>query len=353
VIGTGAIGQLRHIPAMREAEGFGLAELVAICDPSGESLASAGERFGVAARYADYRELIAREDVDVVTIATPNSSHEEIAVAALAAGKHVLCEKPLALGYAAARRMEEAARRSGRKTSVNFRYRWVPSARYMKELVESGEVGDVRQIFMSYFNASVQDPDRPIRWRQTRAEGGGMFADIGSHMIDLALWLVGPVGRVYVQRRTFTSERPTEAGGRRSVDVDDAATCLIEFASGANGVINVSGMALGRVNYQRVELYGGKAGVVYEIDRTGDVGGDALQVCFGQAQHRAVGMATARVLPHHHGTPISCFLDFLRAIHEDREPPVTFADAVRVQEVLEAGELSAQRREWVDLPLPA
>jgi predicted dehydrogenase len=204
---------------------------------------------------------------------------------------------------------------------------------------------------MNYFNAGVQDPDRPIRWRQTRAEGGGQFADIGSHMIDLALWLVGPISRLYLQRRTFTPERPTDDGGRMAVDVDDAATCLLEFASGATGVINVSGMALGRVNHQRVELYGSKAGVVYEIDRTGDIGGDALQLCFGPAQHRAVGMATARTLPHHAGTPISCFLDFLRAIHDERDPPVTFADAVRVQEVLEAGERSAQRGAWVDLPL--
>jgi predicted dehydrogenase len=340
---------------MREAEALGLAELVAICDPSEASLHAAGDRFGVAERYADYRELIRRDDVDVVTIATPNSSHEEISVAALAAGKHVLCEKPLALSYAGARRMEEAARRAGKKTSVNFRYRWVPSARYMKELVESGEVGDVHQLFMNYFNAAVQDPGQPIRWRQTRAEGGGILADIGSHMIDLAHWLVGPVGRVYAHRRTFTPERATEGAegpGRMSVDVDDAATCLLEFASGATGAINASGMALGRVNHQRVELYGTKAGVVYEIDRTGDVGGDALQVCFGQAQHRAVGMAPARVLPHHSGTPISCFLDFLRAIHDDHEPPVTFADAVRVQEVLEAAELSARRGEWVELPLP-
>jgi predicted dehydrogenase len=337
---------------MREAEQLGLAELVAICDPSEETRRTAGERFGVAERYADYRELLGRADLDVVTIATPNSSHEVIAIAALEAGKHVLCEKPLALTYDGARRMEEAARRAGRKTSVNFRYRWVPSARYLKELVETGEVGQVHELFMTYLNAGVHDPNQPIRWRQTRAEGGGNLRDIGSHLIDLAHWLVGPVRRVYAQRRTFTPERPTDGGPERvPVDVDDAATCLLEFASGASGLMNVSGMALGRVNHQRIELYGSKAGAVYEIDRTGDIGGDTLQVCFGPAQHRAVGMAPARVLPRHHGTPVSCFLDFLSAIHEGREPSVTFADAVRVQEVLEAAESSAERGEWVELPV--
>ena len=142
--------------------------------------------------------------------------------------------------------MAAAARESGRVTSVNYRYRWVPAARYLKELVETGEVGAIRQIFMNYFNALVQDASTPLQWRQTRAEGGGNLADIGSHLIDMGIWLLGPITRVRCDLRTFTPERPAGGNGMVPVDVDDAAMCQLEFASGAVGVLNASGVCLGR-----------------------------------------------------------------------------------------------------------
>ena len=342
VIGAGGlIARLRHIPAFQEAKREGLAEIVAICDPVEPALNEAGEQFGIADRSRDWREVLARDDIEVVTIATPSSLHEPIAIAALEAGKHVMCEKPLALSLAGARRMAASAREAGQVTAVNHRYRWVPAARYLKELVAAGEAGEIRQIFMNYFNALVVDPSTPLQWRQTRAEGGGNLADIGSHLIDLSLWLLGPITRVRCDTWTFTPERPTLDGGVATVDVDDAATCQLEFASGAVGVMNVSGVCLGRGNHQRVELYGTKGGIVYEIDAPADLGGDRLHVCFGAAQHRTAGMAVARTLPRHQATPLDPFLDFFRAVHAGRPAPVTFDDAVRVQAVLEAAEQSA------------
>jgi predicted dehydrogenase len=351
MIGAGGIARLRHIPAFQEAARRGLAELVAVCDPVAAALAAAGEQAGDVARYQDYREVLARDDIDLVSIATPNSWHEPIAVAALQSGKHVFCEKPLALSLAGAQRMAAAAHAAKGVTGVNHRYRWVPAARYLKELVDAGEAGEIRQIFMNYFNALVVDPSTPIQWRQTRAEGGGNLADIGSHLIDLSLWLLGPIRRVRCDLRTFTYERPTGVGGMTAVDVDDAASCLLEFASGALGVLNVSGVCLGRTNHQRIELYGTQGGIVYEIDRTGDIGGDRLHVCFGAAQHRAVGMAAARTLPRHEGTPLDPLLDFFQAIHEGRSAAVTFDDAVRVQAALDAAERSAAAGGvWMDVP---
>jgi predicted dehydrogenase len=351
VIGAGGIARLRHIPAFHEAARRGTAQLVAVCDPVAAALEAAGEQAGDVARYEDYRDVLARDDIDLVTIATPNSHHEPIAVAALEAGKHVFCEKPLALSLDGARTMAAAAHAANRVTGVNHRYRWVPAARYLKELVAGGEAGEVRQIFMNYFNALVVDPSTPIQWRQTRAEGGGVLADIGSHLIDLALWLLGPIRRVRCDLRTFTHERPTATGEMARVDVDDAATCQLEFASGAVGIMNVSGVCLGRINHQRIELYGTQGGIVYEIDRTGDVGGDRLHVCFGAAQHRTVGMAPAQTLPRHAGTPLDPLLDFFQAIHDGRPAAVTFDDAVRVQAVLDAAERSAAAGgAWMDVP---
>jgi predicted dehydrogenase len=351
VIGAGIVARLRHIPAFQEAAQRGLAELVAICDPVASALEAAGDEAGVAARYGDYREVLARDDIDVVTIATPNSLHEPIAVAALQTGKHVLCEKPLALSLAGAKRMAAVAETAHRLTAVNYRYRWVPAARYLKELLDAGEVGEVRQIFMNYFNALVADPSTPLQWRQTRAEGGGNLADIGSHLIDLAFWLFGPIARVRCDLRTFTPERPTTGNGLALVDVDDAATCQFEFASGAVGVLNASGVCLGRGNHQRIEVYGTKGGIVYEIDAPSDRGGDRLHVCFGAAQHRTVGMAPALTLPRHQGTPLDPFLDFFQAIHDGRPAAVTFDDAVRVQAVLDAAQRSAEDGGiWVEFP---
>jgi predicted dehydrogenase len=357
VIGAGGIiARLRHIPAFQLAAQSGLAEIVAICDPVATALDAAGEQFGISAasRYRDYEAVLARDDIDVVTIATPNSSHEPIAIAALQAGKHVSCEKPLALSLAGAQRMAAAAEAAGRVTAVNYRYRWIPAARYLKELVESGEVGEVRQIFMNYFNASVVDPNSPLQWRQTHAEGGGVLGDIGSHLIDLSLWLLGPIARVRCDLRTFTHERPTADNGMglALVDVDDAATCQLEFASGAIGVLNASGVCLGRSNHQRIEVYGTQGGVVYEIDAPADAGGDRLHLCFGAAQHRTAGMAPALTWPRHHGTPLDPFLDFFQAVQDGRPAAVTFDDAVRVQAVLEAALQSATADgAWVDLRL--
>jgi predicted dehydrogenase len=351
VIGTGVVARLRHIPAFQEAARRGTAELVALCDPVDAALNAAGDEAGVNSRYLDYRDVLARDDIDVVTIATPNSSHEEIAIAALRAGKHVMCEKPLALSLDGARRMAAAAHDSGLVHAVNYRYRWVPAARYLKELVAAGDLGAIGQIFMNYFHAAVLDPSAPIQWRQTRAEGGGILADIGSHMIDMSLWLLGPIRRVRCDLWTFTRERPDGAGGMAPVDVDDAATCQFEFASGATGVLNASGLCLGRLNHQRVEVYGTAGGTVYEIARPGDLGGDVLHACFGDAQHRLIGMAPAPVPPSFGGTPIDAFLDCFQAIHDGRPAAVTFDDAVRVQAVLDAAERSAAGGGvWMELP---
>ncbi len=353
VIGVGGVARLRHIPAFQEAAQRGTAELVALCDPIAAALDAAGDEAGIGAanRYLDYRDVLARDDIDVVAIATPNSLHEPIAIAALQAGKHVLCEKPLALSLDGARRMAAAARESGRVHAVNYRYRWVPAAHYLKALVDAGELGAVRQIFMNYFNASVLDPSAPMRWRQTQAEGGGIFADIGSHMIDMCLCLLGPIRRVRCDLWTFTRERPDGGNGLAAVDVDDAATCQLEFASGAVGVLHARGLCLGRLNHQRLEVYGTEGGVVYEIARPGDIGGDVLHACFGDTQHRIVGMAPAPTFPWHTGTPLDPFLDFFQAIHDGRKAPVTFDDAVRVQAVLDAAQRSTTGGGvWVDLP---
>ena len=351
VIGTGAIALLRHLPAFKACQDAGTAELVAVADPVEESARRAAERFGVPRALTDYRDLLALP-VDAVSVCTPNAYHEEISLAALDAGKHVLCEKPLAMSYAGARAMHERAEGTGRATAVNFRYRWVPAAAFVRDLVAGGELGELYHVFAQYFNGTLHDPATPMQWRQARAESGsGALGDLGSHLIDLCRWWVGEFASVQGHLRTFVPERPLTDGGMGRVDVDDAASFHACFANGAGAVFNASRCAIGRNNHQRIELYGTQGALIYEIEK-GDEGGDRLQLCLGSAQARYNAFATVRVpVSYLSGSPERPMIDFVDALLQGQPFAPSFYDGMRCQEVLEAVEVSAREGVRVELPL--
>ena len=351
VIGTGAIALLRHLPAFESCQGAGGAELVAVVAPVEESARGAAERFGVPRALTDYRDLLALP-VDAVSVCTPNAYHEAISLAALDAGKHVLCEKPLAMTYAGARAMHERAERAGRTTAVNFRYRWVPAAAFVRDLVAGGELGALYHVYAQYFNGTLHDPATPMQWRQARAESGsGALGDLGSHLIDLCRWWVGEFASVQGHLRTFVPERPLTDGGTGRVDVDDAVSFHAGFVGGAEGVFNASRCAIGRNNHQRVELYGTKGAVIYEIEKW-DEGADRVQLCLGSGQARYNAFATVRVPPGYlRGTPEGPMIDFVDALLQGRPFAPSFYDGMRCQEVLEAVETSAREGARIELPL--
>ncbi len=351
LIGAGAVALLRHLPAYQSCQEAGKAELVAVADPVEANARRAAERFGVPRVFADYRDLLALP-LDAVSVCTPNASHEPIALAALDAGKHVLCEKPLALDYAGARRMHERAERGGLKTAVNFRYRWVPAAGFVRDLIRGGELGEIYHVYANYFNGTLHDPATPLRWRQTRAESGsGALGDLASHLVDLCRFWIGEFAGVEGRLRTFTPRRPLTTGGIGEVDVDDAASFRARFAGGAEGVINASQCAIGRNNHQRVEIYGTKGAVIYEIEKW-DQGGDEVQLCLGGDQARYGGFATVKAPPDYLlGNPQRVMTDFIEAIRDDTAPSPDFYDGMRCQEVLDAVALSAREGAPVELPL--
>ncbi len=351
VIGTGAIATLRHLPAFAASAAKGAAEIVAVADVDEASARNAAARFGVPHVYTDYRKLL-QAPLDAVSICTPNAYHEPAALAALDAGKHVLCEKPLALDYAGARRMAERAAASGLKHAVNFRYRWIPAAGYVRELIQAGELGEIYHVYAHYFNGTLHDPQTPIRWRQSRASAGsGVLGDLGSHLIDLCRWWIGEVASVQGHLRTFNSKRPLIGGGSGEVDVDDAMTAQLAFVNGAEGVLSASQCAIGRNNHQRIELYGTKGALIYEIEKW-DQGGDKLQICFGTAQARYNAFATVPVPPTYlAGNPERPMIDFIDAIRADRMPSPNFDDGMRCQEVIDAIARSAEQGTRVALPL--
>lgn len=352
VIGAGAIGTLRHLPAYKSCEAAGTAEVVAVCDPIEASARAAAQQFGIPNVFRDYEDLLKVPDLDAVSICTPNVYHEPISLAALEAGHHVLCEKPIAMSYAGARRMHEAARAAGVKTSVNFRYRWIPAAGFVRDLIRGGELGEIYHVFVNYFNGGLHDPTTPIHWREIRSQAGsGALGDLASHLIDLCRFWIGELASVSGHFRTFTTERPFSGGGTGQVDVDDSVSFVAQFEGGAQGVFNASRCAIGRSNYQRAEIYGTKGSIIYEIEKW-DRGGDQIQLCLGSSQARHAGLTPVGVPPAYlAGTPNHPMIEFVNAIRADREPSPTLYDGMRCQEVLEAVEISAREGVTIQLPL--
>jgi len=351
VIGTGGIARMRHIPAFKAAEAAGIAELVAVSDVVEASVQSVAAQFGVPNAFTDYRDLL-KLPLDAVSICTPNNLHEPITLAALDAGLHVLCEKPIALDYAGAQRMETRAREAGRKTAVNFRYRFIPATGFVHDLIAAGELGEIYHVYAHYFNGSMTDPQTPISWRQSLAESGsGALGDLASHIIDLCRWWVGEFASVQGNLRIFTTERPLTSGGTGAVDVDDAVTFQARFANGAEGTISASRCAIGHNNYQRIELYGTKGAIIYEIEKA-DIGGEQIQICFGAGQARYNAFATVPVPPQYLlGNPMRVMTDFVDAIRNDTASSPNFTDGTRCQEVLDAVVLSDREDRRVNLPL--
>lgn len=350
VIGAGGIARLRHLPAYQACSEAGTAEIVAVCDPLEENARRAAEEFHVPNVFADYHQVLALDGLDAVSICTPNSSHEPISLAALDRRVHVMCEKPLAMDYPGSRRMYETARRAERKTAVNFRYRWIPAAGFVRDLIGSGELGSIYHVYLNYFNGGLHDPTTPMRWRQQRSEAGsGALGDLASHLIDLARYWIGEIEDVTGNLRTFVTERPLVGGGIGAVDVDDAASFFARFRNGAQGSFNSSRCAVGRGNYQRAEIYGTKGAIVYEIEK-GDAGGDHIQL-YAESNPSAGYREVSVPEPYLANNPLRPMIDFVAAIRDNQEPTPNFYDGMVCQEVLDAVEISAREHRPVRLPL--
>lgn len=351
IIGAGAIALANHLPGLALCP---QAKVVALCDSDRATLERAGQQTGIAALFADYNETIAHPGVDAVIIATPNITHPPIVLAAVAAKKHVLCEKPLALDYATAQSMYDAAERAGVRHMTAFTYRFVPAMRYMKALVDAGDIG---QPF--HFRAQrFQDwGDRPLGWRQVAAlAGSGEMGDMLSHRIDYAHHLVGPIARLVADMRTFVPTR----GGKPS-DVDDWVAMLCEFEnSPATGVLESTKLATGRGEGHRgediVEINGSAGSIVYSTQRP-------LELRVGKKGDKEVRNIPVPMSYHvwpgsprdpAAGDPLATFrydqdFEFIDAIANGRPCRPSLLEGVRAQAVMEAASVSAREKRWVDV----
>jgi predicted dehydrogenase len=248
--------------------------LVAICGRDGEAVAEAARRYGYERATTDWREVLADDRVQLFDNGGPNDVHAEPCIAAAQAGKHVLCEKPLARSAQEAREMRDAVEQAGVKHMVAFNYRFVPALRQARELIESGALGRIYHFRATYQQEWVMPHyDLPRIWRLDKSvAGSGALGDLGAHIIDLARFLVGEIESVGALTRTFVGERPLPDGsGTGQVDVDDAFVSVVAFESGAIGTLEATRFAAGSKNRQVVEINAEKGSIRFNMERLNEL----------------------------------------------------------------------------------
>jgi predicted dehydrogenase len=350
IIGTGGITLQNHLPGLALCRDV---RVTALCDANPQTLETARQQTGVTITSTAWEDIVTRDEVDAIIIATPNFLHADIAITAARAGKHVLCEKPLALNAHDAQAMATAAEQAGVRHMTAFTYRFVPAMRYLHHLIARGDLGQPYH----YRSCRLQDwGTRNLGWRQQKKLAGtGELGDMLSHRIDFAHHLIGPVQRIVAKVGNLT---PIRDGAPN--DTDDFAALLAEFQNGASGVLESSKLASG-VNESwrspdRVEVNGSAASFSFT---TGT---------WNELQHGVLGGPGLRSLPVPRefyvwpgsprdpgaGDPLVTFrydqaVEFVNAIREQRPCSVTFHDGVRAQVVMDAAVRSSETRSWIEL----
>jgi predicted dehydrogenase len=349
--------------------------MVAVCGRNAEKASAAAQRLGWAESITDWRELIARDDIDLVDICTPGDSHAEIAIAALAAGKHVLCEKPLANTVAEAEAMAAAAaaaRARGVRAMCGYNYRRVPAVSLMAQLVAAGRLGTLRHVRAAYLQDWIVDPQFPLVWRLRREiAGSGALGDIGAHIIDLTQYVTGQrIIGVTAMTETFVAQRPLPAestglsatmGGAATgaVTVDDAALFLARLDGGAVATYEASRFATGRKNGLTVEINGSRGSVAFDLERLNELQFyDATAPAAEQGFRRILVTEAAHpyisawwppghIIGYEHSFTHQA-RDLIEAVATGTDPRPSFEDALQVQRVLDAVEQSAKSGTWAE-----
>ncbi len=351
IIGCGGITLQNHLPGLALCADT---KVVALCDADAATLERARQQTGVTTASTSYEEIVRRDDVHAVIIATPNFVHAPIAHAAIAAGKHVLCEKPIAMNYAEATAMAAAADRAGVRHMTAFTYRFVPAMRYLAHLIKRGDLGQPYH----YRSCRLQDwGTRHLGWRQVKKlAGSGELGDMLSHRIDFAHLLIGPMKRLVANVKNLTPLRDGKPN-----DTDDWVAILSEFQNGASGVLESSKLASGRNESWRsldyVEVNGSEGSAVFITGewnklQTGKVGGPGLEtITIPEEFWRWPGSPR----DPRAGDPLVTFrydqvFEFIAAIRNQRSCVPSFHDGARAISVMDAAMKSAETRAWVDLP---
>jgi predicted dehydrogenase len=341
--------------------------MVALCGRNGAAAQEAADRLGWASVETDWKRLLVRDDVALVDVCTPGDSHAEIAIAALEAGKHVLCEKPLANTVAEAEAMvaaAETARGQGIRSMVGFNYRRVPAIALARKLVADGKLGTVRHVRAVYLQDWILDPEFPLVWRlQRERAGSGALGDLGAHIVDLAQFILGDlVTGVSALTETFIRERPlpqsssglsaTGSAERGEVTVDDAALFLARFGGGAVATFEATRFATGRKNAMRIEVNGSQGSLAFDFESMNDLsffdqtlddetaGFRRILVTEPGHPYLSAWWPPGHLIGYEHSFTHEV-RDLVDAIGTGVDPTPSFADGLQVQQVLAAVEASA------------
>ena len=334
----------------------------AACDNVAENLEPFCQRFGWESQETDWKKLIARDDIDVIDICTSNNVHMPIAVAAAQAGKHIICEKPVAMNAAEAKAMLDAAEAGGVKHMVAFNYRRVPAIAFARQMIEEGKIGKVFHFNAVYYQDWLVDPDFPYVWRHNKkVAGSGAHGDMNAHIVDLARFLVGEVEAVCGAEEVFIKERKLADGsGTGKVTADDALFSLARFSDGALGSFMATRFASGRKNYLRFELFGSEGSLLFNLERLNEI-----QYYTRSEVGREQGFRTILATESDHPyinkwwppghiigwehTFIHEVGDLLTAIGTDQPIAPNFQDGLRNQQVLDAMQMAAEKKAWINV----
>jgi len=381
LIGAGFMGKAHSMAYVAMPMFFwpapGIAVRHTIADVNAEVAAEAAKRFGFAHSSGDWRAVVNDPEIDIIDISTPNHLHAEIAIAAVAAGKHIISEKPLARTGAEAKTMWDAVKNTNLVHMVAFNYRRTPAVALAKKYIDEGAIGEILNFRGTYLQDWSADPDSPLSWRfQKSIAGSGTLGDIGAHVIDLARYLVGDIAAVNSMLKTWVKDRPIQQGGvdklgtgakdatapRGAVDVDDELLSLLEFRNGAIGSLEATRNAHGRNNFITFEIHGTKGSICFDYEKR-----DQLQVAFASDPSDRKGFRTVfsgPATPYGEGlwpipalgigygeTKIIENYDFVKAIVEGGEVSPNFKDGYAINLICDAMAESAEKRAWVSVPV--
>ncbi|MFF2089263.1 Gfo/Idh/MocA family protein [Paenibacillus sp. NPDC058174] len=332
----------------------------------------ASEKLGWQSYETDWRRLLERDDIDVIDIGTPNHMHAEIAIAAAKAGKHILCEKPLALNVQEAKEMLDAVQKAGVIHMVSYNYRFAPAIQYAKHLISTGALGSIYHFRAQYLQDWIMDPGFPLVWRLRKEIGGsGALGDLMAHSIDLARFLVGEISEVSGLMETFIKQRPigemtgglsatVDSDSKGDVTVDDSAAALARFENGALGVFEATRFGRGNRNGNRMEINGSKGSIRWDMENMNQLQLYLEEDPRGMQGFRTIDCTEAEhpyakaYWPAGHGigyehTFINLIHELMKSISTGTVPSPNFEDGYRNQVILEAIERSSIERKWLNV----
>lgn len=365
LIGSGFMGRAHAIAMHSVAATFGAdyrVECAVLADNTDAAARQAAESLGFARGTGNWREVVEDPRIDIVDICTPNFLHAEMARAAIAAGKHVYCEKPLALDLAESQQLANAARESRMRNGIGFNYICNPMLQVARQMIQAGELGDVMSFRGSYLEDYMADLRVPYSWRcQRKLAGSGALADLGSHLINMAHFLLGPIAKVSgIIRTVHTQRRDSSSGALRPVENEDIAQALFEFASGVPGTMEISRVATGYKCGLAVEVHGTRGSLLFDQERMNEI-----KYYNGEDAAGRRGFRTILAGPEHadyaafcpaagHGLGINDLKvievrNLIRAIRTGTDASPDFAEGLRVQQVMTAVERSAATGGWVEV----